>query len=173
MKELFYDLFIQPFKEEFLMDYVLGGVMWILAVFIIAVLYYFSVFLIDSSFMPVKENEGVIIDKYIVPERTTITYVMSGKVLIPITNHQNSTYNLVISIDELEGSLCVDESYYNNVSVGQKVHCRYTNGRIKKSLYGFRLCVCLPLHKVSSLPQMLMGRIAQNRCYTLARLIKR
>ena len=28
-----------------------------------------------------------------------------------------------------------------------------------------RLCVCLPLHNASILPQMLMGQIAQNRCY--------
>jgi len=32
--------------------------------------------------------------------------------------------------------------------------------------------VC-PLHKVLILPQMLMGQIAQNRCYTLAQLISR
>ena len=36
-----------------------------------------------------------------------------------------------------------------------------------------RLCVCLPLAQGFNLPQMLMGQIAQNRCYTLARLIKR
>jgi hypothetical protein len=38
---------------------------------------------------------------------------------------------------------------------------------------GWRLCVCLPLAQSFKLPQMLMGQIAQNRCYTLARLIKR
>jgi len=32
--------------------------------------------------------------------------------------------------------------------------------------------VC-PLHKFSSLPQMLMGQIAQNRCYKLAAVIYR
>ena len=32
-----------------------------------------------------------------------------------------------------------------------------------------RLCVCLPLAQGFKLPQMLMGQIAQNRCYTLAR----
>lgn len=33
----------------------------------------------------------------------------------------------------------------------------------------WRLCVCLPLHNASIYRQMLMGQIAQNRCYTLAR----
>jgi len=28
-----------------------------------------------------------------------------------------------------------------------------------------RLCVCLPLAQGFNLPQMLMGQIAQNRCY--------
>jgi hypothetical protein len=27
------------------------------------------------------------------------------------------------------------------------------------------LCVCLPLAQIFKLPQMLMGQIAQNRCY--------
>jgi hypothetical protein len=34
-----------------------------------------------------------------------------------------------------------------------------------------RLCVCLPLAQSFKLPQMLMGQIAQNRCYKLVRLI--
>jgi len=32
-----------------------------------------------------------------------------------------------------------------------------------------RLCVCLPLAQAFNLPQMLMGQIAQNRCYKLVR----
>ena len=35
-----------------------------------------------------------------------------------------------------------------------------------------RLCVCLPLAQGFNLPTNLMGQIAQNCCYTLARLIK-
>jgi len=38
---------------------------------------------------------------------------------------------------------------------------------------GLRLCVCLPLAQGFKLPQMLMGQIAQNRCYTLGRLFSR
>jgi len=36
-----------------------------------------------------------------------------------------------------------------------------------------RLCVCLPLAQSFKLPQMLMGQIAQNRCYKLAAVIYR
>jgi len=36
-----------------------------------------------------------------------------------------------------------------------------------------RLCVCLPLAQGFNLTTNLMGQIAQNRCYTLARLISR
>jgi len=35
------------------------------------------------------------------------------------------------------------------------------------------LCVCLPLAQSFKLPQMLMGQIAQNRCYTLDAVIYR
>jgi len=38
---------------------------------------------------------------------------------------------------------------------------------------GLRLCVCLPLAQSFKLPQMLMGQIAQNRCYKLAAVIYR
>jgi len=48
---------------------------------------------------------------------------------------------------------------------------RIISSGLHTTVCGF-VSVC-PLHKVSSLPQMLMGQIAQNRCYTLARLIKR
>lgn len=34
-----------------------------------------------------------------------------------------------------------------------------------------RLCVCLPLAQSLKLPQMVMGQIAQNRCYTLGGII--
>jgi len=33
------------------------------------------------------------------------------------------------------------------------------------------LCVCLPLAQSFKLPQILMGQIAQNRCYTLGGII--
>jgi hypothetical protein len=36
-----------------------------------------------------------------------------------------------------------------------------------------RLCVCLPLAQGLNLTPKFMGQIAQNRCYTLARLISR
>jgi len=38
----------------------------------------------------------------------------------------------------------------------------------KVAYNGSRLCVCLPLAQSFNLPQMLMGQIAQNRCYKLA-----
>jgi len=34
---------------------------------------------------------------------------------------------------------------------------------------GLRLCVCLPIAQGFKLPTNLIGQIAQNRCYTLAR----
>ena len=54
---------------------------------------------------------------------------------VPSTMHHDTTYNLEVTIDELKDNIEVCEDYYNNISVGQKVICEYTNGRIKKSLY--------------------------------------
>jgi len=40
---------------------------------------------------------------------------------------------------------------------------RSTNVAMEHNVW--RLCVCLPLAQSFKLPQMLMGQIAQNRCY--------
>ncbi len=135
MKDFLYDMLIEPFTDNDWMGYVLGVLMWLLSLLIVGGLLWLAVWLIDSSFMPIKEKDGVITNKYIVPAHTTTTYVMSGKIMIPITTYHSTTYNLEITIDELEDDVCVYENYYDNISVGQTVHCKYTNGRIKKSLY--------------------------------------
>jgi len=45
-----------------------------------------------------------------------------------------------------------------------------SGGFNKLAANGLRLCVCLPLAQSFKLPQMLMGQIAQNRCYVLGGL---
>ena len=135
MKDFLYYILIEPFTDNDWMSYVLGVFMWLLLLLIVGGLFWLSVWLIDSSFMPVKEKDGVVTNKYIVPAYITTTYVMNGGVVTPITTYHDTTYNLEITIDKLEDDVCVYENYYDSISVGQKVHCEYTNGRIKKSLY--------------------------------------
>ena len=135
MKEFLYDMLIKPFSDNDWLGYIFGGLMWILSLAIIGGFLWLSVWLIDSSFMPIKEKDGIVTNKYIIPAHVTTTYVMSGKVMIPITTYHNTSYNIEITIDNLEDDVCIYEGYYDVVLIGQKIHCKYTNGRIKKSLY--------------------------------------
>lgn len=140
MKEFLKDMLIEPFTDGDWIGYILGGLMWILTIAIVGGLLWLSVWLIDSSFLPLKEKEGTITNKYYVPAHTTTTFIMSGKVMIPITNYYDTSYEIEITIDGIADDVCLNQGYWNTVEVGQKLCCQYTNGRILKSLYIKSFC---------------------------------
>jgi len=53
----------------------------------------------------------------------------------------------------------------NGNKVMRSTRRNYRNGVEPIAPNVLRLCVCLPLAQSFKLPQMLMGQIAQNRCY--------
>lgn len=135
MKDFFYDLLIEPFTDNDWLSFFLGILMWVLFLFLFGILFFMAVWLTDNAFMPVKEKEGVVINKYIVPAHTTTTYMMNGKTMLPVITHHKTAYKLEITIDNLKDVIAVDQSYYEGVMAGQKVHCEYVNGRVSKTLY--------------------------------------
>ncbi len=92
MKDFLKYMLIEPFTEGDWIGYILGGLMWILTIAIVGGLLWLSIWLIDSSFLPLKEKQGIVTEHYYVPAYTTTTYVMSGKVMIPITNYIYDSY---------------------------------------------------------------------------------
>lgn len=135
MKDFFREMLIEPFKSSDWFDYVLGVLFWALSIGFITGFIYLSILIIDSSYLPIKEKDGVVTNKYTIPEHSTMCFLKSGKVMIPIFIHHDTSYNIEITIDNLKDDISTYEDYYNGVSIGQKIHCEYTNGRIKKSLY--------------------------------------
>jgi hypothetical protein len=140
MKEFLKDMLIEPFTDGDWMGYILGGLMWILTIAIVGGLLWLSVWLIDSSFLPLKEKEGVVTEHYYVPAHTTTTYVMSGKVMIPITNYIDDSYEITVEIDGLTDNVCLYQSNWSEIKVGDKFCFNYTNGRICKTLYIKSFC---------------------------------
>ena len=65
MKEFLKDMLIEPFTEGDWIGYILGGLMWILTITIVGGLLWLSVWLIDSSFLPLKEKLPIWIDEKI------------------------------------------------------------------------------------------------------------
>lgn len=135
MKEFLKESYIEPFAEKDWLGYVLGVFIWALSLAVVGLLLWLALWLIDSSFLPVKEKDGVVTKKYIVPAHTTTTFVMSGEVMVPIIHSHPTTHNLEIGIEGLSDNVSVFEDYYATVSLGQKVHCRYATGRLRNSLY--------------------------------------
>lgn len=135
MKWILYDLLIEPFEERYWIGYVVGIIAWLFTIALVAGLLWLSVWLIDSSFLPIKEKDGIVTNKYIVPAHSTTTFVMSGKVMIPITNYYDTSYEIEITIDGLKDNVSMYQDCWNDILVGQKINCKYTNGRLMKSLY--------------------------------------
>jgi len=136
MKEFLKDMLIEPFTDNDWMNCILGGLMWILIIAIVGGL----LWLIDSSFLPLKEKEGVITEHYYVPAHTTTTYVISGKLMIPTTNYIDNSYEITVEIDGLTDNVCLYQSNWSEIKIGDKICFNCTNGRISKTLYIKSFC---------------------------------
>lgn len=68
-----------------------------------------------------KIYEGYIVDKIYEPSRTYITYMRSGKVMIPITHHIPEKYYIVIYKNETISKHKVTKEFYTNFEVGAYV----------------------------------------------------
>jgi hypothetical protein len=121
MKENLKYMLIEPFTDGDWAGYVLGVLIWILTIAIVGLLLWLSVWLVDSSFLPIKEKQGTITDK--------------RKGIVIVNNYCHTSYEIEITIDGVQYDGCLNQDYWNSVEVGQKLYCRYTNGRIIKSLY--------------------------------------
>jgi hypothetical protein len=135
MKDFFYDLLIESFTSNKLEGYTLGVLMWILLLSILAIPLSLVIGLIDHSFMPIKEKDGIITKKYVVPARSRLIFIVVSKVMTPIIRLHPTTYNLVIGINGLEGHVSVTQHFYDNVVIAEKVKCKYTNRILNDSIY--------------------------------------
>lgn len=140
MKDFFKDMLIEPFEYRDWGNYVLGGIMWLVTLSVATLFIWFSVWLVDSSFLPIKEKEGIVIDKYYVHSYYSTTYVMTNNMMMPITTYYPEQYKICVKIDGLTDNVSLRHSYWDNVFIGQKLCCKYTNGRILNSMYVDSFC---------------------------------
>lgn len=135
MKEFFRCILIVPFEDRYWLSYIMGIFAWIVSLAIVGLLLLLSIWLIDSSFLPVKQKEGVVTNKYYVPAHSSTTYVQSGNVFIPITTYYNEEYKIEVTIDELTDNVSLKQIYWNQINVEDKLYCEYTSGRLCKTIY--------------------------------------
>lgn len=139
MKDFLEDILIDTFRDG-LIGCVFGIIFWIFATTLVVLTFWLFVWLIDSSFLPLKESDGVVLEKHYTPAHTTTTYIMSGKIMVPITNYISDSYEIEIAIENLKDDVSVSADDFENINVGNKVFCTYTNGRICNSLYIKSFC---------------------------------
>ncbi len=134
MKEFLKEVFIEPFTDNWV-GYVIGSICWMLSIFLLIVFISLIVWLIDSSFLPMKQKEGVVINKTYTPAHMNTSVISTGKAVIPITTYISDSYEITIQIDGITDNISLCHGDWNKIKVGEKLLCKYTNGRILKSLY--------------------------------------
>ncbi len=135
MKDFLRAFLVEPFEDKDFLSSFVGVCCWILFIPIVAGVLWLSMWLIDSSFLPIKNGGGAVTEKYYVPAHTTTTLQACGKSFIPITTYYDESFEIQITINELSDKIELYQSDWNNIIIGQKINCEYTNGRILNSLY--------------------------------------
>ncbi len=130
----FYDVFIEPFTDGF-WSALLGILMWILSLMVIALVAGLIIWGIDSIGLKEKEATGFVSDKNITEAYTSTTYVMSGKIMVPITTFHPKEFYITVEYDKYYDNVSLSEVDYNSIQIGQKVNFIYGNGRIFDSFY--------------------------------------
>lgn len=120
MREFLRDMLIEPFTDGDWIGYVLGGIVWFITIVIVSGLLWLSGWLIDSSFLPIKEKNGIVTEKHYVPAHTTTTFVMSGKVMIPIINYIDDSYDIIVEINGLTDNVSLYQNDWNEINIGDE-----------------------------------------------------
>jgi len=128
------EIFIEPFFDGW-QGIIIGILIWILAAFLFILISYGIYYLIDSSNLELKNGVGLITNKFFTPYHTTTTYIMSGKVLVPIVYNYPDTYELLIKINGMSDLIEVSHEQYLSLGINDKVECIYKLGKLSDSLY--------------------------------------
>ena len=137
MKDFLYDLLIEPFVSSWSdwVDYLLGVIMWIVFLLVLGLAFLGSFYLLDYCFLTEKEKICKYERKYINEAYVSTTYVISGKATIPVTTYHPREYRAVFELENLKDSYNVGESKYHDLKDGDSFYCKYSIGRISKTLY--------------------------------------
>ncbi len=86
-----------------------------------------------------KTTTTEVTKKWYEPPMTTSTFVMHGKMLVPITHRKPEAYKIGFVLEGKERSLKVQIEMYNQLTVGQQVTVEYGFGRFSKEPYATKV----------------------------------
>lgn len=87
------------------------------------VLFFIKVLLewIDKKYADrIPYGRGVVRDKNKYPAYTTTTWIMSGSMMIPLTNYHSPSYELVIENNGSDFCADVSRSFYDKIEIGHE-----------------------------------------------------
>jgi|GEM_PF-2586619 len=113
----------------------IGLLMIVIIILLVYMVSQYMIWIIDSSFLEIKINKGVILRKYYENPYTYTSFIMCGKTMIPMTHYVDGRYMISIEIDDIKQDIEVTQDNYDILEVGDSLSCKYTNGRILKSIY--------------------------------------
>jgi len=97
-------------------------------------------FLVNSMGIgPTKTAITMVEAKQVVPAYTTTTFVVSGKVMVPITTYFPESYELRFKIDAKNLKSAVEKDFFDRVKTGEKIEVDYGFGRLNGSYEPVRI----------------------------------
>tara|TARA_R110001592_G_C12827615_1_gene719608 strand:+ start:235 stop:645 length:411 start_codon:yes stop_codon:yes gene_type:complete len=128
------EFYLEPF-EDGVSGWFMGLLVWVVTLLLLGLIGWGLFYVIDSCWLPTYTDIGEVVGKGYSPAHYTTTYVMSGKVMVPITNYIPESWCITISINGLNDAVNVSEYNYNIIEVGRKLECDYVTGRISSGVY--------------------------------------
>lgn len=131
---LFYEMYIEPFTEGF-WGCMIALFVWIISLFIAALILVGTLYLIDSVGLEEKKGNGVIVSKHFTPAHTYYTTVIVNKTPIMQSHFVADSWQVTVKINGMTDSISIDKYFWESLHEKDNVKCIYTEGRIQKTIY--------------------------------------
>lgn len=134
MKEFLYDVFIDPFRDDWF-GKTMGVFAWLIGLFLSFCLLYGVFYLIDSVGVQEKAGYGTVMQKSYTESYYQTTFITVGKTLVPSTAYYPEHWDVYIEVGSLGDYVSVSPGYYDTVKRGDVLHVNYRKGRISGNVY--------------------------------------
>lgn len=91
--------------------------------------------IIDSTNLTTNSGYGTIVSKEFSPNHPTTTFIMSGKIMVPVINVHPDSWYVKVETTEGSDSVKVSQEYFNAVSPSKRVRIEYARSRLSNKIY--------------------------------------
>lgn len=132
MKEFLKEMLF--FKPDDFLSWMIFTLAWLTILFVFSVLGWLLYLGVNYIGVGKNQLDGVIISKTHSNSYITTTYVMSGKVMVPITQYHPESWGLVVEVDSKTDVVGVSQGTHDSTAIGTKVLVTYKKGRFDNEI---------------------------------------